>query len=102
VLIDGTVEIGSLACDLQVRLIGEPPVTGCVTARLGGFDELRSEPLHLPVDRNVIHRDAAFGQQFLDVPVGQAVPQVPPDGDRDHLRRDRKLAKTEVARCAVT
>jgi hypothetical protein len=35
----------------------------------------------------VVHGDAALGQQFLDVPVRQAIAQLPADRDRDHLRR---------------
>ena len=35
----------------------------------------------------VIDSDVALGQQLLDVPVGQAVPQVPADRHGDHLPR---------------
>jgi hypothetical protein len=35
----------------------------------------------------VIDLNTPFGQQLLDVPVGQAVAQIPPDRDYDHLRR---------------
>src|SRR5205823_898479 len=37
---------------------------------------------------HVIDGDAALGQQFLDVPVGQSIAQVPADRDRDHLPRE--------------
>ena len=57
-------------------------------ARPRRLDELGGEPLHPPVDRDVIDGDAALGQQFLDVPVGQPIPQVPPDRERDHRRRE--------------
>ncbi|HET9897613.1 MAG TPA: hypothetical protein VFQ44_22005 [Streptosporangiaceae bacterium] len=36
----------------------------------------------------MIYGDAALGQQFLNVAVGQAVTQVPADRDRDHLPRE--------------
>ena len=49
------------------------------------LNELRCEPLDPPVDGYVIDGDAALGEQFLDVPVGQSVAQVPADRDRDHL-----------------
>jgi hypothetical protein len=52
------------------------------------LDELRCEPLDPSVDGDVIDGDAALGQQFLDVPVGQSVAQVPADRDRDHLPRE--------------
>jgi hypothetical protein len=41
----------------------------------------------------VVDLDAALGQQLLDPRVGQAVAQVPADGDRDHLRREPKPGK---------
>ena len=39
----------------------------------GDVDQLGAEPLHPPVDRDVIHDDAAFGKEILHVAVGQAV-----------------------------
>jgi len=36
---------------------------------------------------DMVHGDAALGQQLLNVPVGQAVPQIPADRDHDHLPR---------------
>ena len=36
---------------------------------------------------DVVDLDAALGQQFLHVPIREAVAQVPADRDRDHLRR---------------
>jgi hypothetical protein len=47
----------------------------------------RSESLDPPVHGDVIDGDAALGQQLLNIPVRQAVPQVPADRDRDHLPR---------------
>ena len=79
--------------DLHVRLIDEPPVTGSMAARPGSFDELGGEALHPPVDGDVINGDTALGQQFLDVTVRQAVPQVPADRDRDHLRREPEASE---------
>ena len=43
----------------------------------------------------MIHGDSALGQQFPRITVGQAIPQVPADRDRDDLGRNRKRAKTE-------
>jgi len=39
--------------------------------------ELGREPLDPPVDAHVVDTDAALGEELLDVPVGQAEPQVP-------------------------
>jgi hypothetical protein len=36
----------------------------------------------------VIDLDATFGQQLLDVAIGQPVAQVPAHCDRDHLTRE--------------
>jgi hypothetical protein len=65
--------------------LGEPPSSGRVPGRPGGVDELRREGLHPPVDRHVIHIDAALGQQLLDVAIGQPIAQVPAHRNRDHL-----------------
>src|SRR6266511_4905106 len=53
--------------------------------RLG---ELRGEPLDPPVDAHVIDLHPALGEKLLDVSVGKAEPQVPPDGQGDDLRRE--------------
>jgi hypothetical protein len=52
-----------------------------------GGDDRRREPLYPPVDGDVIDLDAAFGQQFLDVAVGQSVAQIPPHRQHDDLGR---------------
>jgi hypothetical protein len=36
----------------------------------------------------VVNFDAALGEQFLQVPIGQPVAEVPADRDRDHLGRE--------------
>jgi hypothetical protein len=36
----------------------------------------------------MINGDAAFGEEFLHVAVGQAVAQIPAHRDRDHLTRE--------------
>src|SRR6266516_1174950 len=102
VLIDRPVEIGPLTGDLQVGLVGKPPVTGSVAARPVRLDELGGEPLDPPVDSDVIDGDSTLGQQLPGGPVGQSLAQVPADGDRDHLGGNRKPAKTEAMPGAVT
>ena len=51
-----------LPSNLQVGLVHEPAIPGDVPAGPGCVDQLRGEPLHPPVDRDVIHQYAAFGQ----------------------------------------
>jgi hypothetical protein len=51
----------------------------------GGVGQHRCEALHPPVDGDVVDLDAAFGEQFLDVTVGESVAQVPANRDHDHV-----------------
>ena len=46
-------------------------------ARAGGVDHLRGEALHPPVDGDLVDVDAAFGEKFFDVAVGEPEAQVP-------------------------
>ena len=48
----------------------------------------RGEPRHPAEERGVVDFDAAFGEQFLDVPVGQPELQIPTHGQRDDLGRE--------------
>jgi hypothetical protein len=41
----------------------------------------------------VVHFDTTLGQQLLEIPVGEAVTQVPADRDRDHLWREPESGK---------
>jgi hypothetical protein len=54
----------------------------------GGLRELRGEPLDPPVHRDVVDLDPAFGQELLDVTVGEAEAQVPTDRQGDDLGRE--------------
>ena len=49
--------------------------------------------LRQELDGDVIDRDTSLGEQLLDVPVGQAVPQVPPHRHRDHLAREPETSE---------
>src|SRR5258708_4993757 len=63
-------------------------------ARPRGLDELRSEPLDPPVDGHMVDGDTTLGQQLLNIPVRQAIPQVPADRHRYHLPRKPEAANT--------
>jgi hypothetical protein len=67
VLVDRTVQVGPTAGDLDVGLVDEPAIPGGVPRRSREVDELRRERLHPPVDRQVVHLDAALGQQLFHV-----------------------------------
>src|SRR4029453_4638341 len=66
----------------------EPAIPGDVPARPGCVDQLWGEPLYPPVDRDVVHRDAAFCQELFHIAVGQAVAQVPAQRQDDHFGRE--------------
>jgi hypothetical protein len=101
VLVDGPVQVRPLAGHLDMRLIGEPPVTGSVPERTGGLDELEGEPLHPPVDGDVIDGDAALGQQLLHIPVGQAIAQLAADRQGDHLPWEAEASELQAVREAA-
>ena len=64
-----------------------------MAARPGGLSEQRREPLHPPVDGDVVNLDAAFGEQLLDIAVGEAKAQVPADRQHDHIRREAETGE---------
>jgi hypothetical protein len=77
-LVHSPVQVDPPARDLDVGLVDEPPVPGGVPTRPGSVNEQRGEPLHPAVHGHVIDLDAAFGEVFFDVAVGQSVAQIPP------------------------
>jgi hypothetical protein len=85
VLVDRSVEVGPAAGDLDVGLVDEPPVDGCVSCWAGGVDELGSEGLHPAADRHVVDLDVTLGQQLFHVTVGLSVAQIPAHRHGDHL-----------------
>ena len=87
VRIDGSVHVPPDAGDLHVGLIDEPAAPDGMAARSRRVDQLRREALHPPRDRRVVDVDTAFGEEFLDIAVGEPEPQVPTHGEHDHLRR---------------
>ncbi len=50
----------------------------------------------------MINSDTALGQQLLDIPVGQALPQVPADRDRNHLLQEPETSKDRAVPGALT
>jgi hypothetical protein len=72
--------------DLDVGLVDEPAITDPVSAEPGRVSEQRGEPLNPPIHRDMVDLDTPFGEQFLNVAIGQPVAQVPPDRHHDHLR----------------
>jgi hypothetical protein len=73
-LIDRSVPVPPLPGDLHIGLIHEPAISYSVPAGSGGLGQQRREPVHPPVDGDVVNLDTALGEEFLDVPVGEAEP----------------------------
>jgi hypothetical protein len=69
-----------------------PEHQGCSPARLPRSGLHGETPLP-PLDGDVIDGDTVLSQQFPDIPLGQAVPQVPADCDRDHLTREPETSE---------
>jgi hypothetical protein len=93
VLINGPIEITPLPGHLDVRLVSELPVTGSMTAGRAPSMNSRVNRWTPPIDGDVIDGDTVLSQQFLHVAVGQAIPQVPADRDRDHLGREPEASE---------
>ena len=79
-----------------------PAATDGVAAGPSGLGHQRREPLHPPLDRDVVDLDAALGEQLLDaalgeqlldVAVGQAEAQLPADRKDDELGREAEAGK---------
>ena len=78
VSVDGPVHVAPHAGNLHVGLVDEPASPDGMTAGPRGVDQQGCEPLHPAMQRDVIHHlDAAFGEEFLQVPEGQPEPQIP-------------------------
>jgi hypothetical protein len=87
-LVKRLIDVGPPTGDLDVRLVDEPAIPRNISARPGDVYELRREALHPPVHSHVIDGYSAFGQQLLDVAVGQSVTLIPAHRYRDHLPRE--------------
>jgi hypothetical protein len=77
--------------DLGVGLAGERSVTFVVPAWASRVDLLSREPVHPPEQGHVIHVDATFGEDLLEVPTRKVVPQLPVDCTHDHLGSEPEL-----------
>jgi hypothetical protein len=54
----------------------------------GSLGEQSGEPLHPPVDADVVDLDATLGEQLFDIAVRQAEAEIPADGEDDHVGRE--------------
>jgi hypothetical protein len=102
VLVNGAVHVPPDTGNSDVGLIDEPAITDTVPARPSRVDDQRGETLHPPINRHVINVDAAFREKLFDISVRQAVAEVPPDGQQDHVRRKPKSSERNRNRTATT
>jgi hypothetical protein len=63
-LVSRTIDVAPLARDLHVGLVDLPAITDGVPARPSGISEQRREPLHPPVDGDVVDLNATLGEQL--------------------------------------
>jgi hypothetical protein len=61
-LVDRAVHVAPPAGDLHIGLIHEPAIPDQVAAGSGGVGQQRREPLHPPVDGDVVDLDAALDE----------------------------------------
>jgi hypothetical protein len=71
-LVDRPVHIPPLAGDLHIGLVDLPAISNAMSARPSSLGQQRCEPLHPSVDGDVVGLDPAFGEQLLDVTIGEA------------------------------
>ena len=57
-----------------------------MAARPGRIGEEWREALDPPIDGDVVDLDPTLGEQLFHIPIGEAVPQIPPYGENDDLR----------------
>ena len=86
VLVDGSVDEPSGAGDLHVGFVDGPPAASGVPIRLRRVDEEGCEALDPSVDGDVIDLDATLDEEFLDVSVGESVPEGSAYCEHDDVR----------------
>ncbi len=64
----------------------------------GGVDEQRREAPHPPLHGHMVDDNPPIGEQLLDIPVGQAVPQIPAHRNAMTSGGNRKPANSERSR----
>jgi hypothetical protein len=69
ILVDRPIQIDPATGDFDISLIDIPLITRRVPTGPGRINQQRGEPLHPPIDRDMIDLDAPLSQQLLYVPV---------------------------------
>jgi hypothetical protein len=96
-LVDGPNQIPPAAGDLGQRHIDPPARADPLSMLLGGLEEQRRERLD-PIEEGArVDGDAPLGEPLSDVSLAQALAQVPPHGQGDHLVREALPAERRPA-----
>ena len=96
--VDGAVQVTPLALHTDVGFIHSPEKVWSVSGDGAPEAEFGCKSLNPAPDRGMIDLQAPFGQQFLDIPVGQAEARIPSDRTQDDLG----LEMPPLARNAAT
>ncbi len=83
-----SVDIGSRAMEADVGFIDPPLCTNRPPMRTSGLLESGQEALHPAINRTTVDDEAALGEPLHDVGVAQAIPELPADGQGDHIVRE--------------
>jgi hypothetical protein len=76
-LVDCPVDVHHWPATLHIGLVDLPAISNTMSARPSSLGQQRREPLHPAINGDVVDLDAPFGEQLLDVAVGEAEAQVP-------------------------
>ena len=78
-LVDGTIEIFSLALDLNIGLIQPPTMTNSLFVFTKGFFDARCIMHDPALNGTVIYSVATLLHQFLQVAIAERISDIPPD-----------------------
>jgi hypothetical protein len=87
-----------VASDLHVGLVDLPAIANAVAAWPSGVGQQWRGPLHPAVDGDVVDLDAALGEEFFDVAVGQAEAQLPADRNDDDIGWEAEAGERRARR----
>ena len=82
--VDGPVQVGPLAFHPNVSLIHPPGSVGGFQFAAATFIQFRRIALDPSPDSGVVGRQAALGEKFLDVTIGERKSQIPSHRTGDH------------------
>jgi hypothetical protein len=88
VLVDRSINGGSRPVQPRVRFINAPRGADWASMRTGSFSEQRQEALNPAIDGATVDHKTTFSEPLDNVGVAQAIPNIPPDRQGDHVIRE--------------